>query len=186
LRERVASAPAPAGAIAPEQIAGWLKIGMDDSLSLDKSVWQRVLIGLLFTVWGVWVAAPAWQRAGWLLPLGSVAWLVWILKVVTGPESLILTPDGIEHFGRRYGWDEVEGCDQRRAGTFLQLEERAIKLNGPHVERVRHAVEQLLAARAEGALLPRMADVPDHALSRAESIDVAAERGISLSEGDEG
>jgi hypothetical protein len=63
---------------------------------------------------------------------------------------------------------------------------RHVVVRGPHAPRVHDAVKAMLAARERGAVLPRMGDIPDHAISRAESVDGSAERGISLSEGDEG
>jgi hypothetical protein len=52
----------------------------------------------------------------------------------------------------------------------------------PEAERVARTVRRLLNSRTAGQTLPRMTDIPDAALSRAETLDVSAERGLSRPE----
>lgn len=188
LRERMAQRTAAPVAVPPEQVAAWLGIGLDGAIRLRRRWWQRLGGATLFGGLAVFFLAMLlqsddpfvpWQALVPLLCYGPLAF------VAARPHEVIVTPHGLWGRGVRLAWDEVEHVERPRdlrQAYIISGADRAIILHGPDAARVCDAAEQVIAARERGDLLPRLADVPEHALSRAETAEIAAERGLSRTE----
>ena len=183
IEDKLAGGSAQQDALTPEQVAELMAIGEDEALPVGLHVALRLFVA------GQMVGGAAWLLA--MAPAFGVPYLAWTALFpawmglhawdMTRPPSA--TASGIDWTGHSFvGWDEVS--DWRRVGLAWELKTGLgpVLIYGRHARRVIDGLERLREAAEQGAILPRMTDVPDHAISRAESAEVSAERGISPAE----
>ena len=178
--EPVDAAAAPA--VEPEQIAAWLGIGLEGELVLGASRHERSLIGFAAML----VGGPVLM----LLLAGQLGWHQWLAVLLGGGvmglalwrsfAPVRLTPYGI-YRGRRLvaHWDEVL-APLEEFDSELRTTTGSFPLGDVHRVRVLRAVRRVVEAREAGAAMPRMDGIPDTALSPAEDVSVASERGLSV------
>ncbi len=184
-----AEPPPPAASVDEQQVAGWLGLPTDGVLRLRVRpvTWSSMLgpaLGLL--VFAALLSRHPNARASWyVLP---VVWLAscwrpgfrrhWVRQVVADARRL--------RFRTLRGWREVgwgdllalatDGTDRivaTRHGEFWLPESLAER------ERLIKAIEAAIDAQNHGQSLPRLAEVPDAALSRVTDTPPDAERGLS-------
>jgi len=173
--------------VAPEQLGDWLGLEPGEALVLESPLVKRLLSAV---GWLLLVLGPS------LISFGEIAWrnpanyvfgaaaLLYFGVYRGRRDRLVVSIDGLRQGRRRYSWADIALLGGHSRWRVLWTPDGMVTLHGPHADRVWEAARQIVAARDTGAVLPRMADVPDHALSRAEADDGSAERGISLSERD--
>lgn len=187
LHARLDPPSAAAEALPAESIASWLGIEVDGTLEL-------------------WV--PAQQRRRMIVALAVIGPLILILLLRTWRDGvqfaafwplLILltwppvlqpvaraTAWGVRGRRRSASWDEIQQAVPQMNGWLLKTRDGSIYLPlGPDSDRVAETVRKVVAARRGGQRLPRLADVPAHAISRAKATDGSAARGISRVKGDD-
>jgi hypothetical protein len=171
--------PGEVTTIEPEQVAEWLGIALDESLVVRAPKMQRnmmviscaAVIGAVMLVVRLGPPYLAWMCLGQL----GLLMLTWqnVLKRFSA------TPWGLRQGRKEVAWHDVLG----RSVWHVQTRQGSLYLpGGENSERVVSTIQRILDARRAGAVLPRMTDVPEHALSRADSVEVSAERGISPAE----
>ena len=177
--------------VTPTLIADWL--GIEPEGSLPCSARPMVRFGIVAylaacAAFGVVAAVvqPLEPAIRWVVGsfgafIGLTAWLVWRCT------SSTVTSHGIQNADRVVPWSAVNGVERAGVvGWTLWTDHGFVYVWGRNGRYVAQAVEKMLQARQSGAILPRMTDVPDHAISRAESAEVSAERGISPADGEDG
>jgi hypothetical protein len=180
VRQGQAQAAGEATVVGQRDVEGWLGLAEGASLVCRPTAMQRLfrLAFLVYlVVWATWS----------FIHLGAVGAILWvsIMPFLFGSEIVRqLRPVEVSAAGVRQGrrwipWDHVTATGLLNGMCSLSAITGNVGLLGPHAARVHEAVKAMLAARERGAVLPRMGDIPDHAISRAETVDVASERGIS-------
>jgi hypothetical protein len=127
------------------------------------------------------LAMGHWNKVGILFNALGVGALTWLMF-----QPVMASPWGLTRRGIRVPWSDVLGVDSG-VGWNVYTRAGGLRLgDGPAADRVAAMIQRMLALRAAGAVLPRMTEIPDHAISHAESAEISAERGISPAEGDGG
>ncbi len=178
---RDAAVPPSGETVSPAQIADWLGIEDDGSLVTGMTDdWRSgvaalpLLAGLIIARGFASLFALAAVAAGVLL-----SWLVYRLA-----EPVRITPYGFFRRGRRVlSWDDITEPIGRYDGA-LAAAGKAIPLSDTINSRVADCVERILAAKSTGARLATDGNVPDTGLSLAEPNAEAAERGLSVVDGE--
>ena len=189
VQEGLAVEAGEADHVSASRIEAWLELrpGQDLVVGPDKrSRWMAVLWGacmvvpLLFT-FGVDSSVltylfPLFLALGIVLPL--------VGHLVEGDRAIVDARGLQWSQNSTADWADVTAISRDGVGWRVSTDSDAggVYLAGPNAERVAAAIEQLLAARRTGAVLPRMGVVPETALSRTGAEDVAAERGLSRPE----
>jgi len=177
---RAVPAPPSGELVSPAEIADWLGIGHDESLVTGMTDELRAGVALLPLVAGMVVAFGVPYVA--LLPVAAGVLLSRLVYQVAEPVRI--TPYGFFRRGRRVlSWDDITEPIGHYDGT-LTANGLTIPLSDDINGRVAECVERILAAKRTGARLASDVDVPDTGLSLAEPNVEAAERGLSVVDGE--
>lgn len=175
-------------AVQTSAIEGWLGIPPDGSLVIPGRPWLLWLFGVFYGLLALLAVVAIWRGEGLLGFSMLMTWLSVTLSLAethNSAQPVIATAEGLRQGRRRFGWDEAVSVATRYPGWLVMTSRGSVLLpECPASQRVATTIRNLAAARRAGAVLPRMADVPEHALSRAETAELAAERGLSRSEGE--
>jgi hypothetical protein len=168
--------------VSPEQVAEWLGIEVDGHRVCGLTRASRAARYLLSALALVLLFGPMRGTSNFLpfaLLVPVMFWLGW-----RNDRCTLVTAHGLLlGDGRFVPWEAVNGVPEH---GVVATDYGTVLLVGPSVSRVAGAIQRIINAREAGAVLPRMTEIPDHAISRAESAEVSAERGISAAEGDGG
>ena len=184
IHNRRPGATAAEESVTPEQIAEWMGIEVDELLVVGLPPGQRIVlsavvaIDLLLVLLGVALRHPYLA----MMNLGQLAIMMVLWRAMF--RRFTATPWGLRYGNKTARWQDVVGLTHSSPGWMVQTTQGQLYLpGGRNSEPVKLAIQHVLDAHLKGAALPRMTDVPDHALSRAESVEVSSERGLSRSEG---
>jgi len=197
LPSRLGRPPSDA-AVSTDQVCGWLGISRGGAVVLravDGEAFQSNAKSLIGMALAVGFLASAELADGNLANglAGALGAGLLLAAAKYGPRlEALLNPEvsadraGL-HRGSRLvaGWDDVTGVDSPPAGMTVSrwvvtTTRGAVWLpDCAEADKVANTVWQLLEARRDGATLPRMTDISDAAISRAEASEGSAERGLS-------
>jgi len=107
-----------------------------------------------------WRDGAAWHQAGW-----------------NEVRSVSLVPR--EHQQSLFYWSYDQLAADREVLVECVAQRLRFHPKDQHADRLQRALDRLLAARRAGRAMPGLAAVPDTALSRADRLETAAERGVS-------
>ncbi|MBI2298810.1 MAG: hypothetical protein HYU66_07660 [Armatimonadetes bacterium] len=202
-RRRAQSEPS----VTPQQVAEWLGVEPGEQVTAPA----RELLGsrALDAVWGccllLWLPLMLKHLADGTL-LRSEWSTLFLIGLIGGP--MLCRPRRIEATPERlrlrrlrgtqqFSWDDLRSIQVRGAGGVWAAGWQVLARDmthardllftlpegSPEAARLAHAIEQALAARQSGEVLPRMNDVSAAAISPV-SASVSAERGVSRAEGE--
>jgi hypothetical protein len=182
--------------LSPEEIGEWLGLDVGEVLELKPEApeYQTMNRVLGFSVVVLLLSLLGDLRAGrWAelyLPLFVLLNTLNIRRLSPFKTATTVSVFGIDSADEHLTWEEVDNVTDVPTGEIVQIPpfalihagNRSVQIDGPHRERVVNAVRQLLEAKQAGAVLPRLGGVPDSAISRTESVDLPADRGLSRPE----
>jgi len=166
--------------VATEQIAGWLGTVPGEWRRVERrsdiGAQMAVFLGLLPACW---LLSPHRHSTAAGLAVLAVAYL---LEAIWAGGRLEVSDHGLRGRGWRLPWSGVHAVKPRGRRFVVETDRGELVLQGPYAAQVADAARQILNARLAGQVLPSMSGVPDSAISRAESVDLSAERGLSRPE----
>lgn len=181
LRRNLGEPPAEQTELSASQLETWLGLAPGEVWTTGLQPRARFGIGAGLVGAGLVVMLNAGSPFQvWMLCV-ALSWVVTLLPQVAQP--LEISAWGVRK-GKRFAaaWDDVIGSRLTDGECTLRTVHGEISFGGAHARAVHDAVQRLLEAKQAGAVLPRLADIPDSAISRAESVEMSAERGISRPE----
>lgn len=171
-------------AVPPELLAEWLGIAIDEALEAPRDVHRPATLAVLTAILGgeaLWLGTSF--GVAYALPAFLLLALVLVAQLAQERARLTVTPHGFYRGGRKVGdWADVEAPLHGGAADRVLLRGRTLTLSAEQREPVTRAVTNLLAARRAGAVVSRMADVPDTAVSLAGEPAERLELGLSRAE----
>lgn len=197
VREHIGQTPPDAGkspSVAREQLVEWMggervvveALGGDDG----ETGWLSGCAGVVALVAVLVVLFDSARFGAVLMGLACFAgWTAW-LKSATDLRRIEATPEGLAlvyvRGRRRIGWHDVHGIGADALLPWWRVNtsvgDIAFEQSASGAPQLAHAIGQILEARHEGQVLPRMSDVSDAAISPV-TVSTSPDRGLSPAEG---